>query len=45
VRQAVSVPLAAARRKKETERLARIAMRRHTQMQDPEIAWGVEPSD
>ena len=45
VRQAVSTPLAAARRKTECQRLARIAMRRHTQLCDPEVAWGVEPID
>ena len=45
VRQAVSVPLPAARRKTECQRLARIAMRRHTQLCDPEMAWGVEPID
>ena len=45
VRQAVSSPLAAARRKTECERLARIAMRRHSQLCDPEMAWGAEPAD
>lgn len=45
VRQAVSYPLAPARRRAECERLARIAMRRHTQLCDPEIAWGIEPSE
>jgi hypothetical protein len=35
LRPAALVPLAAARRKVEVERLARIAMRRHTALIDP----------
>lgn len=45
VRPAVSTPLAAARRKTECQRLARIAMRRHTMLCDQEVGWGPEPSD
>lgn len=45
VRAAASHPLAPARRRKECERLAVIAMRRHTQLCDPETAWGVDPLD
>ncbi|WP_295530682.1 MmcB family DNA repair protein [Novosphingobium sp. Chol11] len=41
VRPAPTVPLAAARRKAETERLARAALRRHLITQDPRCAaWG-----
>jgi len=41
VRPAPTVPLAAARRKAETERLARAALRRHLIGQDPRCAaWG-----
>ncbi len=45
VRPAATVPLAAARRKAETERLARAALRRHLTGIDPHCApWGGEAS-
>ena len=41
LRQAATVPLAAARRKAETERLARAALRRQQGLIDPKLAhWG-----
>lgn len=41
IRPALTVPLAAARRKVETERLARAALRRSQVMNDPKLgAWG-----
>jgi hypothetical protein len=40
VREAASVPLAPARRKAETLRLARVAMRRMMWMSDPELGVG-----
>ena len=42
LRPAATVPLAAARRKAETERLARAALRRHTALIDPKLSgWAV----
>ena len=43
LRPAPLVTLAAARRKAQVERLARIAMRRHTALLDPQGQWGDFP--